>query len=616
MDGGPLMCGIVGIRALARGVVDRDALDAATHALHHRGPDDRRLWLNDEVGFGHTRLSIIDLGGSQQPMHTVDGRQHLIFNGEILNYRSVRAGLSDHAFQTDGDTETLFASVLRHGPAGLAELRGQFAFALYDEDDGSVLLARDRMGVLPLYYAVRPDRVVFGSEVKALLPLLDQRPSVNDAALDDFLAQRAVGAPHTLFDGVRAVRPGHALRIHADGRLEESPYWTLPVAAPIEISPQDAVTAVSDALIASTEEALVADVPVGAYLSGGVDSSLTVALVAKVTGEPSRVKTFSAGFVDNPHDELPHARTVAEHVGTDHREVMIDPAGFLDAWPTLTWHRDAPLSEPADIAVFQLAKAAREDVKVVLSGEGSDELFAGYPKYGVSAWVERLRRVPAPMRGPLLRRLERALPGSQAKLRIAVRTLAASTEREVYRSWFAPFVEHERAALLGRSIEPRPAVDGVDAIDKMLRADLECWLPNNLLERGDRMSMAASLELRPPFLDARLVELAFSLPSDVKVRDGVTKWVLKEVARRHLPTEIVDRRKVGFRVPLDRWFRSGLQEHARERLLDRESFVAQRLDRPMVEALLTSHESGRRDEELRIWTLMCLDVWHEVFFRA
>jgi asparagine synthase (glutamine-hydrolysing) len=214
-----------------------------------------------------------------------------------------------------------------------------------------------------------------------------------------------------------------------------------------------------------------------------------------------------------------------------------------------------------------------------------------------------------------LRRAERVLPGSQAKLRIAMRSLAASNEREMYRSWFAPFVEHERAALLGRAAPSTGAVAGHDVIDRMLRADLECWLPNNLLERGDRMSMAASLELRPPFLDARLVDLAFTLPSDVKVRDGVTKWVLKEVARRHLPAEIVDRRKVGFRVPLDRWFRSGLQEQARERLLDRESFVAQRLDRPMVEALLTSHESGRRDEELRIWTLMCLDVWHEVFFR-
>ena len=610
------MCGIVGVRAFSRGVLDREALEQGIRNLHHRGPDDSALWMDEQVGLGHTRLSIIDLDGSAQPMHTADNRQHLIFNGEILNYRSVRAQLTDYQFQTDGDTETLFATILRRGPEGLAELRGQFAFALYDEDDGSVLLARDRMGVLPLYYAKGDDLVVFGSEVKAMLPLLDTMPGVNDEALDDFLAQRAVGAPRTLFSGITAVRPGHAVRIHADGRIDDAPYWTLPVGAPIEISPEDAVTEVSNALVSAVEEALVADVPVGAYLSGGVDSSLIVALVAAVTGDPNKVKTFSAGFLDNPHDELPYARTVAEHIGTDHREVMIDPAGFLDAWPKLTWHRDAPLSEPADIAVFELAKAAREDVKVVLSGEGADELFAGYPKYGVAAWTDRLRRVPAPMRGAVLRRAERMMPGSQAKLRIAMRTLAASNEREMYRSWFAPFVEHERAALLGSATPSAAPVVGHDVIDRMLRSDLECWLPNNLLERGDRMSMTASLELRPPFLDARLVELAYTLPSDVKVRDGVTKWVLKEVARRHLPAEIVDRRKVGFRVPLDRWFRSGLQEQARERLLDPESFVAQRLDSRMVEDLLTSHESGRRDEELRIWTLMCLDVWHEVFYRS
>jgi asparagine synthase (glutamine-hydrolysing) len=612
------MCGVVGVRARQRGVLDRVALEKAVDTLHHRGPDDRGIWLNEEVGLGHTRLSIIDLGGSRQPMHSDDDRRHLIFNGEILNYREVRAGLPEHEFRTDGDTETLLATLLYRGPDGLAALRGQFAFAFYDETDGTVLLARDRMGVLPLYYASRPDRVVFGSEIKAILPLLDGAPNVNEAALNDFLAQRAVGAPQTLFADILAVRPGHAVRIHPDGRIEEFPYWTLPVAAPIEISPGEAVDVVSDTLVESVREALVADVPVGAYLSGGVDSSLIVALVAAVTGEPSRVKTFSAGFLDNPHDELPHARTVADHVGTDHREIMIDPSGFLDAWPRLTWHRDAPLSEPADIAVHELAKAAREDVKVVLSGEGADELFAGYPKYGVAVWTDRLRRVPAALRSPLLRRAERLLPGAQAKLRIAMRTLAASNEREMYRSWFAPFTEYERAALLGAATPSSSdgVVGGNDVIDKMLRSDLECWLPNNLLERGDRMSMAASLELRPPFLDARLVELAYSLPSDLKVRDGSTKWVLKEVARRHLPVEIVDRRKVGFRVPLDRWFRSGLREHAHDRLLDREGFIAQRLDRGLVEQLLQSHERGRRDEELRIWTLMCLDVWHEVFFRS
>lgn len=612
------MCGIVGVRSFRGAEIDPAALAAAIETLRHRGPDDHSSWVADGVALGHTRLSIIDLAASHQPMASQDGRYQLIYNGEILNYREVRAQLGDYPFRTDGDTETLLAVLIREGIDGLARLRGQFAFALFDTEAGSLLLGRDRMGILPLYHSTDADRVVFGSEVKALLPLLAERPGVDEASLHDYLAQRSVGAPHTLFQGISQVEPGTVVELSSTGARTEHRYWSLSLDVPEPIDPQAAVDLVSEQMTEAVTEALVADVPVGAYLSGGVDSSLIVALVAQATGDPASVKTFAAGFADNPHDELPFARTVADHIGTDHHEVHVDPGGFDEAWPTLTWHRDAPLSEPADIAVFQLARAAREEVKVVVSGEGSDELFAGYPKYGVAERAQMLAKVPASLRQPVLNRLQHVMPARANKLRIALRALEGSDEREMLRSWFAPFTESERRALLGGT-PPRPAhraIEGHDAIDRMLRADLDTWLPNNLLERGDRMSMAASLELRPPFLDARVVETAFALPSDVKVRDGVTKWVVKEVARRHLPASIVDRRKVGFRVPLDRWFRTGLREQAQDRLLDRGGFIAQTFDRKVVADLLASHDSGRRDEELRIWTLMCLDVWHEVFFRS
>ncbi len=363
---------------------------------------------------------------------------------------------------------------------------------------------------------------------------------------------------------------------------------------------------------------MVADVPVGAYLSGGVDSSLIVAMMSQLSGG-GRVETFSAGFGDPRFDELPYAREVSQALGTSHHELIVEPANFRDLWHRLTWHRDAPISEPADLAIFQLATLARQQVKVLLSGEGSDELFAGYPKYawaGRAAWADAL---PAGLREAAFRALERGLPRSAGKARIALRAMSARSEADRFQTWFAPFTAYERDALMpGEERAQHRAIasrTGGDLIQRMLYADCHAWLTDNLLERGDRMAMAASVESRPPFMDHELVELAFRLPSDVKLRNGSTKWVVKEVARRHLSERIVDRRKVGFRVPLDAWFRSELREMAGDMLLGPHSFVGDRMNRNVIERLLADHQRERRDEEIRIWTLLCLEVWHDVFFR-
>ncbi|WP_033400979.1 asparagine synthase (glutamine-hydrolyzing) [Actinokineospora enzanensis] len=612
------MCGIAGVRRLDGAPVDPAVLVEMARRLHHRGPDDAGTWIEGATGFAHTRLSIIDLEASVQPMLTPDRRKVIAFNGEILNYRQLRADL-DYPFRTNGDTETLLALYRKHGIDSVTRLRGQFAYAMHDADTGELHLVRDRLGILPLYYYIDNEVFAFASEIKALLPAIGRR-EVDRASLHDYLAHRSVPAPYTLVEGVRKVPQGHRLTLGRDGQVRLRAYWQIPADAEHRVvAPEQAVRLVADGLDASIADALVADVPVGAYLSGGIDSSLISALAAKAKGGEG-LHTFSAGFGDPRVDELDWARKVAGIVGSEHHEVIVTAEDFKDSWAKLSWHRDAPLSEPADVAVFRLAELARQQVKVVLSGEGSDELFGGYPKYKFAQATRWAGLVPAPLRGRILPRLERALPASQSRLGVAVRAMGEGSAAERMRGWFAPFTEQERDGLLGgpavrSAIAPYQRGRG-DALSRMLYADSHAWLADNLLERGDRMSMAASLELRPPFLDHRLVELAFSLPSSVKVRGGVTKWVVKEVARRHLPDDVVDRAKSGFKVPLDAWFRNGLRDMANDLLTGPSSFVAQTLEPTAVRRLLSEHESGTRNEQPRLWTLLSLEVWYREFDKA
>ncbi|MGH9156154.1 MAG: asparagine synthase (glutamine-hydrolyzing) [Acidimicrobiales bacterium] len=612
------MCGIVGVRRFDGKPVAESLLRDMSGLLAHRGPDGEGHWAAGSVGFGHRRLSIIDPTGSPQPMASVDRHCHLAFNGEIFNYRELRDA-TDYPFHTNGDTEVLLALFHLDAAGAPARLQGQFAYAAHDRRDDTLWLVRDRLGILPLYYYLDDSMLAFASEIKALVPALPAPLSVDELSLGDYLAQRSVPAPYTLFRGIHKLPQGHHLRVSADGTVSLRRYWSIPGFGDAPVEEATAVGALGGALQESVRACLVADVPVGAYLSGGVDSSLIVAITSALReGEP--VETFSAGFGDPRHDELPFAREVSELFGTHHHEVRVTANDFESLWRRLTWHRDAPVSEPADVAVFKLASLARRHVKVVLSGEGSDELFAGYPKYRFARLASAVDVVPPSLRPPLFGILERLLPGRAGQLRVAVRAMAAPDADERMQEWFAPFTRHERVRLLGgpqRYGQPDvlAAAEG-DVVRRMLHLDCHGWLADNLLERGDRMSMAASLELRPPFLDHRVVELAFRLPTSVKIRDGRAKWVVKEVARRYLPDRIVDRRKVGFRVPLDDWFRGHLREMSSDLLLSPGSFVGGLLDRTAIRGLLDSHQSGRRNEEIRLWTLLCLEVWHEVFLRG
>ena len=613
------MCGIVGMRRFDGQPPDPAMLRQMASQLTHRGPDGEGYLVRGPVGMGHRRLSIIDPEHSAQPMSSPDGDLHVCFNGEIFNYRPLRYE-TPFDYRTQGDTEVLLALHASHGASGVDRLRGQFAYALYDEETDDLWLHRDALGVLPLYHYADADVFLFASEIKALLPVLPRPAELDPASLADYLARRSVPAPWTLFRGIRKLQPGCSLRVGPDGTQEVTRYWGIPATA--VDAPATAGAAVSSlhaALTTAVQRATVADVPVGAYLSGGLDSSLIVAMMSR-RPDVGPVETFAAGFGDPRADELPYARRVSELLGTRHHEVRVGPDDFAALWEPLTWHRDAPVSEASDIAVYRLAELASTRVKVVLSGEGSDELFGGYPKHRYAGMTRSAGLVPYPIRRGLLRPVERALPPSLARARIAVRALAERREGDRFEGWFAPFTRRERAALLGgtdgHDRRLMLATHG-DALRRMLVADTYAgWLSDNLLERGDRMSMAASVELRPPFLDRELVELAFAMPSHHKVRRGVGKWVLRQLAYDFLPRDIVDRRKVGFRVPLDAWFRTGLRDVARDRLLDGGALVGSVLDRRTVEQLLDDHDRGRRNEEGRIWTLLSLEVWHSVFLRA
>lgn len=610
------MCGIVGIVRFDGAPVDPALLRSMAGQLVHRGPDGEGYWTGGAVGFGHRRLSIIDLEGSPQPMASPDGALRVTFNGEIMTYRELR-GRWPYQWRTSGDTEVLLAGYAHRGIDFVSDLMGQFAFALHDSRSGDVWLVRDRVGILPLYYSVDRARLVFASEVKALLPALG-RPTVDERGLAEYLAHRSVPAPRTLFEGVRKLPPGHRARIGSDGRIEVTPYWEPPAERDERWTDEEAVGRLDEALRNAVRRALVADVPVGSYLSGGLDSSLVVALAARERGDEP-VDTFSAGFGDPRFDELPYAEQMSRALGTRHHPVQVRPDDFSDQWRRLTWHRDAPLSEPADVAVARLADEASRVVKVVLSGEGSDELFAGYPKYRWARRAAVLGAAPAMIRRPLALATARRLPPPARRAAVMLRALAED-EPERLRAWFAPFSADERSLLLGAQsppVEPYPGrtVDG-DLVRRMLLTDSGAWLSDNLLERGDRMTMSASVELRPPLLDAEVVDLAFSLPSRMKLRHGRTKWILRRVASKYVPEEIIERRKVGFRVPLDTWFRGGLRDLAGDLLLSRTSFVSSVFERRELERLLARHDSGRSSEEIRLWTLVGLEVWHETFMRS
>ena len=582
----------------------------------HRGPDGAGQLDRPGVALGMRRLAIIDLAGGDQPIYNEDGSVGVVFNGEIYNFRELRASLErqGHRFATRSDTEALVHGYEEWGDEMLHRLRGMFAFALWDEGRHRLLIARDRFGKKPLYYSRHGGELVFSSEIKSLLAA-GVPADLDDAALEDYLSLRYVPAPRTLFRSVRQLPAGHKMVISDDG-VEVERWWQLRYNPKLPITLDQAADDVEAFMRTAVERRLVSDVPLGCFLSGGLDSSLVLSFMAELSNEP--VRTFSIGFDEGwASDELPAARSTAQAFGTRHHETRIGPDEFLRLMPSAVWHRDEPLAEPSEIPLLALSRMAREHVTVVLSGEGGDELFGGYPKYRADALLARAGRVGRAALGERRLRELAAWYRLPRRVRMAVEAIATADARERWPRWFGA---DRQAGLSSDGMRPLDSVlagldVGLGPFDRMLALDVESYLVDNLLVRGDKMTMAASIEGRMPLLDHDLAEYAARLPAEFKASPRRTKIVLREIARRRLPDSLLSRKKVGFAVPVASWFRGGLGDALERLTLGPEARPDPLVDPERVRKALALHRVGRYDLGKELWSLLTLDVWARIYPR-
>ncbi len=608
------MCGINGLFYFdpARNV-EPEMIDRMRAIVRHRGPDDHGTYVRGNAGLGFNRLSIIDLSGGHQPMANEDETVWIVFNGEIYNFESLHRDLvaRGHVFRTRSDTEAIVHAWEEYGEKCVEQLRGMFAFAIWDERRRVLFVARDRLGIKPLYYYADEDRFAFASELKSLLEVPGMPRELDTAALGEYLRRRYVIAPHTILKSARKLPPGHTLTVTEKGFTSKQ-YWDLPLEEPSDISEPEALAKTSALFEEALRLHLVADVPLGAFLSGGLDSSCVVALMAKLG--VADIKTFSIGY-DSAESELPYARMVADHFHTDHHELRLTPVAFREILPKIVWFMDEPVGDTASVPLYYLAQFARRHVTVALSGEGSDELFGGYPIYRRMLAYERVNQLP--LAQPVGRML--AAVAGDTKLSKYAEMLGHPLEwryggvgglfsaRQVHRLYLAADPSLNSVAAAYGNCGHLPA------LQRMSYVDLKTWLPDDLLVKADRMSMAHSLELRVPFLDHHLVEFAARLPRKLKIRGGVTKYLLKKWAEPLLPRDIIYRPKKGFPVPTKTWFRNDLSGFARETLLDSAGVSRQFLSTAELEHLLDMHE--REDRSEQIYSLLVLDHWCREFLK-
>ena len=631
------MCGIAGIIRWDQRPVLEHEIRAMCGAMVHRGPDDEGIYLGDGVAIGMRRLSIIDLDNGHQPVSNEDGSVWIVFNGEIYNYRELRRQLQGrgHTFRTESDTETIVHLYEDFGPRCVEHLRGMFAFAIWDTRRREVLLARDRLGIKPLYYAERNGELLFASELKPILQNESVDRSLSWEAVGHLFTFLATPPAQSIVEGVSKLEPAR-VAIGRPGRpLEITRYWDVAFEPNETATEAELVEQLRELLVEAVVLHQVSDVPVGAFLSGGIDSSAIVALMAKPAA--GRLKTFSIGFAEAGFDELAHARAVAAQFGTDHHDVVLRP-DVVQIVEDLTWYLDEPFGDTSAIPTYMVSKLASEHVKVVLSGDGGDELFAGYDKYVVEGRERAYDRLPGPVKklagavGSIMphgmrgRRFLRHLALEGSNRYLDAQTLFHADEmpslfrREAlehvarHNPWATGDVGGFPAAPKPQSGEggSRPGGDWLSAIQYR---DLNHYLPLDILTKVDRMTMAHSLEARPPLLDHRLVEFAATIPAKFRLRDGTTKYLFKQAMRDILPDSIIDRQKHGFAVPLSRWFRGELAGFARDILLSDSSRQRGIFNVGYIERLLQLNAQGR-DLDLQLWTVLSLEMWCRRFLDA
>ncbi len=626
------MCGIAGVVYADPGhPVDLNLLRQMTHVMAHRGPDADGFHIGRGVGLGHRRLSIIDVAGGDQPIYNEDRTKAVILNGEIYNFQELREELEarSHRFLTRSDTEAIVHAYEEYGVACLERLRGMFAFALWDGSARRLLLARDRVGKKPLYYAQDGERLCFASELKALLQDPALKRAINLEALDDYFSFGAIPPPETIFEGIAQLPPAHYL-VWERGVARLAEYWDVPQEELVPRSEGEALEAFDEVFGEAVRVRLVSDVPLGAFLSGGVDSSAVVEAMARLSKRP--VLTTSVGFRESAFSELDHARAVANTVRSDHREVIVRPAaaGIL---PRLVWHLDEPFADSSALPTYYVSKAARERVTVALSGDGGDEVFAGYQRrYGLNRWDARLRRrLPAWLRTEVLGPLGAVYPKADwlpraLRGRYFLQNLGTTFERAYFND-LSLFRSEEKALLLspefqvhlnGRDPFVRFArhferVRGLDPLNRLLYVDLKTWLPNDILVKVDRMSMANSLEVRSPFLDHKVIEFAATVPPELKYRGRISKYLVKRHLEGRMPRSVIYRPKQGFEIPLVEWLRGELREMAHDLLFSSRTVARGYVRAERVRDLWRNHQRGVRDHSSHLWALMLLELWHRTF---
>ncbi|HEX8723188.1 MAG TPA: asparagine synthase (glutamine-hydrolyzing) [Pyrinomonadaceae bacterium] len=628
------MCGIAGFAGDNQNLSDAEraaVLARMLGVIRHRGPDDEGALVSDGVALGMRRLSIIDLAGGHQPMSGEDGSATIVFNGEVYNYRELQADLErkGHRFQTSSDTEAIVHAYEERGAACVEDLRGMFAFAVWDARRRELFVARDRVGKKPLFYAVTPrGTLVFGSELKSLLEHPEVVREVDPEALDAYLTFGYVPDPLSILRGVRKLPPGHHLTFKG-GRVEVRRYWDFEYEG--QDGPARGEEEYVEELRALLEEAvrvrLVADVPLGAFLSGGVDSSTVVGLMARAASRP--VKTFSIGFREDTYDELRYARLAAEAFGTDHHEFVVTPE-VCHVVDELAWHLDEPFADSSAIPTYAVSKLAREHVTVSLSGDGGDELFAGYTRYAIHQGRDRFARVPRAVREGLMRPLSRRLPHGAwgrnylhnvsldplARYLDSVSFMTALNKLSLYAGDFSARLNGQGGAPARLFREHAARVRSGEPLDTLLYLDSKTYLPGDILTKVDRMSMAVSLEARVPLLDHKLIEFVTRIPPALKVRGGETKHVFRRAVRGLVPDEILDRGKQGFGLPIQKWINQELRDHIRDVLFGARARGRGYFEQDYVRLLWDEHDRGRRDNTGHLWTLFMLELWHRTFIDA
>jgi asparagine synthase (glutamine-hydrolysing) len=628
------MCGICGVFYAQRDhEVQRSSLEAMNRQIVHRGPDEDGFYVCRNIGLAMRRLSIIDLKTGRQPVSNEDETVWIVFNGEIYNHQELRRQLEPrgHRYRSRSDTETIVHLYEEYGRDCVQHLRGMFAFAIWDTRRRSLFVARDRLGIKPLYYRRSADSFIFGSEIKAILAHPGVRAEFNPAVLPEYLAFGYLSGPQTFFAGIEKLPPGHTLEWSEDGEFRIDSYWDLDLTPAPESRPRSYyLRNYRDLLEETVSSHLMSDVPLGMFLSGGLDSSVVAALMTKLRRQP--IETFSVGYEEAPYSELPYAREIAQHIRSQHHEVKLGRQAFFAALPKLIWHEDEPLVWPSSVALYFVAKLARERVTVVLTGEGSDETLAGYTRYAWTLWNARLDRLyralaPASFRQALRAALaDSSWLGARSHQRLAHTFLArdgASWSSFYYDNFYSAFSEAEQTALLRPEHRPAPGAayrntlqywekSSGDLLPRLLYADIKTYLVE-LLMKQDNMSMAASIESRVPFLDHVLVEFAARIPPHFSTRGLAGKYILKSAVEDLLPKSIIYRRKMGFPTPWQSWL-AGSQLETLENLLAEPRAQDRGIFEPeAVRRIFAEHRGQVKDHSTRIWRLLNLELWQRVF---